>query len=165
MGAWKLRLSYIAMPKRDRIRELLDKSPRNSVPSQSVPHRPAVQNVLNEPTAVTTTAGGAAATKTAVTTQMATGNRGLQLATNDISMPFRRLTRTPSARLPSRSRMRAFFPIPRPTMRTTNRRHGFGLTPKFCPGSLLHLIDLWLVLQLAFRHIRTYPPSSLGPCT
>jgi hypothetical protein len=97
------------MPKRDRIRELLDKSPRNSVPSQSVPHRPAVQNVLNEPTVVTTTAGGAAATKTAVTTQMATGNRGLQLATNDISMPFRRLTRTPSARLPSRSRTRAFF--------------------------------------------------------
>jgi ankyrin repeat domain-containing protein 50 len=67
------------MRKRDKIRELLGKSPGNSVPPESVPHRQAVQNVPNEPKAATTTPEAAAA-KTAVTTHTAAGNRALQLA-------------------------------------------------------------------------------------
>jgi hypothetical protein len=75
------------------------------------------------------------------------GNRGCEtvlleyvdttfLSFNNISVPFQRLTRTPSATLPSRSRARAFCPMSRPTMRTTSRFHSFGLTPKLCPGPL-----------------------------
>jgi hypothetical protein len=66
------------MRKRDKIRELLGKSPGNSVPPQSIPHLPPMPNVPNEPTAVRRTATAAA--KTAVTKQTATGNRALQLA-------------------------------------------------------------------------------------
>ena len=67
------------MRKRDKFREFLGKSPANPVTPQSIPHRSALHNLPNEPTAIKTTAQ-VTATNPIVTTNKATGNPALQLA-------------------------------------------------------------------------------------
>jgi hypothetical protein len=72
---------------------------------------------------------------------------------NNISMPFQMLTRTPSATLPSRSQARAFCTMSRPTIRTTNRFTVSASRQSFVLGIFwtIAYCARWPLTQLALK--------------